>query len=51
MTVGMMIPNALGYCKVLGSIARCVLYVALSQAKNRLMLVVSGNNPSPLRRV
>ncbi len=28
--------------------ARCLLYVALSRAKNNLMLVVSRNNPSPL---
>lgn len=28
--------------------ARCLLYVALSRAKNRLMLVVSRSNPSPL---
>jgi len=28
--------------------ARCLLYVALSRAKSRLMLVVSRNNPSPL---
>lgn len=28
--------------------ARCLLYVALSRAKNRLMLVVSPNAPSPL---
>lgn len=28
--------------------ARCLLYVALSRAKKRLMLVVSRNNPSPL---
>lgn len=28
--------------------ARCLLYVALSRAKNRLMLVVSRNSPSPL---
>lgn len=28
--------------------ARCLLYVALSRAKNRLMLVVSRENPSPL---
>lgn len=28
--------------------ARCLLYVALSRAKSRLMLVVSTNNPSPL---
>lgn len=27
---------------------RCLLYVALSRAKDRLMLVVSRNNPSPL---
>jgi hypothetical protein len=32
-------------------VARCLLYVALSRAKNRLMLVVSRNNPSPLLRV
>src|SRR2546426_7157217 len=30
--------------------ARCLLYVALSRAKNRLMLVVSRNSPSPLDR-
>ena len=30
------------------AIARCLLYVALSRAKSRLMLVVSRNNPSPL---
>lgn len=28
--------------------ARCLLYVALSRAKSRLMLVVSRDNPSPL---
>lgn len=28
--------------------ARCLLYVALSRAMNRLMLVLSRNNPSPL---
>lgn len=28
--------------------SRCLLYVALSRAKSRLMLVVSRNNPSPL---
>ena len=28
--------------------ARCLLYVALSRAKNRLMLVVSKKDPSPL---
>jgi hypothetical protein len=28
--------------------ARCLLYVALSRAKNRLMLVVSRKSPSPL---
>jgi hypothetical protein len=28
--------------------ARCLLYVALSRAKSRLMLVVSRNSPSPL---
>ena len=28
--------------------ARCLLYVALSRAKERLMLVVSGTNPSPI---
>ena len=28
--------------------ARCLLYVALSRAKRRLMLVVSRNSPSPL---
>lgn len=28
--------------------ARCLLYVALSRAKNRLRLVVSRNSPSPL---
>ncbi|OYW34699.1 MAG: hypothetical protein B7Z41_01370 [Rhizobiales bacterium 12-66-7] len=28
--------------------ARCLLYVALSRAKERLMLVVSRTNPSPL---
>jgi AAA domain/UvrD-like helicase C-terminal domain len=28
--------------------ARCLLYVALSRAKSRLMLVVSRNHPSPL---
>jgi hypothetical protein len=28
--------------------ARCLLYVALSRARSRLMLVVSRNNPSPL---
>jgi hypothetical protein len=28
--------------------ARCLLYVALSRAKNRLMLIISRNNPSPL---
>ena len=28
--------------------ARCLLYVALSRAKNRLLLVVSRNTPSPL---
>jgi hypothetical protein len=27
---------------------RCLLYVAISRAKDRLMLVVSRNNPSPL---
>jgi hypothetical protein len=30
---------------------RCLLYVALSRAKNRLMLVVSRNRPSPLLRL
>jgi hypothetical protein len=28
--------------------ARCLLYIALSRAKKRLMLVVSRNSPSPL---
>ena len=28
--------------------ARCLLYVALSRAKKRLMLVLSKENPSPL---
>lgn len=28
--------------------SRCLLYVAISRAKRRLMLVVSRNNPSPL---
>jgi superfamily I DNA/RNA helicase len=28
--------------------ARCLLYVAISRAKNKLMLVVSRSNPSPL---
>jgi DNA helicase-2/ATP-dependent DNA helicase PcrA len=28
--------------------ARCLLYVALSRAKDRLMLVISHDNPSPL---
>lgn len=28
--------------------ARCLLYVALSRAKSRLMLVVPRNSPSPL---
>jgi hypothetical protein len=28
--------------------ARCLLYVALSRARNRLLLVVSRNSPSPL---
>ena len=28
--------------------ARCLLYVAVSRAKNRLLLVVSRNKPSPL---
>jgi DNA helicase-2/ATP-dependent DNA helicase PcrA len=28
--------------------ARCLLYVALSRAKDRLLLVVSRNAPSPL---
>ena len=28
--------------------ARCLLYVALSRAKSRLMFVVSRNDPSPL---
>ena len=28
--------------------ARCLLYVALSRAKKRLMLVVSRDKPSPL---
>lgn len=28
--------------------ARCLLYVALSRAKSRLMLVVSREEPSPL---
>ena len=28
--------------------ARCLLYVALSRAKNRLLLVLSRKNPSPL---
>jgi hypothetical protein len=28
--------------------ARCLLYVALSRAKTRLMIVVSRTNPSPL---
>lgn len=28
--------------------ARCLLYVAISRAKSRLMFVVSRNNPSPL---
>ena len=31
--------------------ARCLLYVALSRAKSRLMLVVSRNNPSPLLNI
>ncbi len=31
--------------------ARCLLYVALSRAKERLMLVVSQTNPSPLFRL
>ncbi|MHB1095621.1 MAG: ATP-binding domain-containing protein [Gemmatimonadaceae bacterium] len=31
--------------------ARCLLYVALSRAKRRLMLVVSRENPSPLFRL
>jgi UvrD-like helicase family protein/AAA domain-containing protein len=31
--------------------ARCLLYVALSRAKNRLMLVVSRNSPSPLLKI
>jgi hypothetical protein len=28
--------------------ARCLLYVALSRARKRLLLVVSKGNPSPL---
>jgi DNA helicase-2/ATP-dependent DNA helicase PcrA len=28
--------------------ARCLLYVALSRAKDRLLLVVSRDTPSPL---
>jgi hypothetical protein len=31
--------------------ARCLLYVALSRAKKRLMLVVSRENPSPLLQI
>jgi len=31
--------------------ARCLLYVALSRAKSRLLLVVSRNSPSPLLTV
>jgi len=31
--------------------ARCLLYVALSRAKNHLMLVVSRNTPSPLLKI
>lgn len=31
--------------------ARCLLYVAISRAKSRLMLVVSRSNPSPLLEV
>jgi DNA helicase-2/ATP-dependent DNA helicase PcrA len=31
--------------------ARCLLYVALSRAKKRLMLVLSRNNPSPLFKI
>lgn len=31
--------------------ARCLLYVALSRAKRRLMLVLSKNNPSPLFKI
>ncbi len=31
--------------------ARCLLYVALSRAKSRLMLVVSRNSPSPLLNI
>ena len=31
--------------------ARCLLYVALSRAKNHLMLVVSRNSPSPLLKI
>jgi DNA helicase-2/ATP-dependent DNA helicase PcrA len=31
--------------------ARCLLYVALSRARSRLVLVVSRNSPSPLLRI
>ena len=31
--------------------ARCLLYVALSRAKKRLMLVLSKGNPSPLFKI
>ena len=31
--------------------SRCLLYVALSRAKSRLMVVVSRQNPSPLLRI
>ena len=31
--------------------ARCLLYVALSRAKSRLLLVVSRSNPSPLLEI
>lgn len=31
--------------------ARCLLYVALSRAKKRVMLVLSRDNPSPLFKI
>jgi DNA helicase-2/ATP-dependent DNA helicase PcrA len=33
------------------SASRCLLYVALSRARRRLMIVVSRQNPSPLLRI
>jgi len=31
--------------------ARCLLYVALTRAKKRLLLVVSRDSPSPLLKI